>query len=143
MKWWRRQQLRRPPRPSHGYDLANIPNLFSCTQSAGISGGNIYFCSPTYSQLEGLPVQLAAHPFHSYQAYSYDWLLSIPEEIEVISRVGATWPITIYLLSQCALLLSKFIPCQQYYTPASPPGLIYYYWLSSRVHSFSHYQCPI
>ncbi|KZP14313.1 hypothetical protein FIBSPDRAFT_113704 [Athelia psychrophila] len=40
--------------------------------------------------------------------YSYDWLLSISGEYQVMSRAGFTWPIAIYLLSRCALIHSFF-----------------------------------
>ncbi|KZP14289.1 hypothetical protein FIBSPDRAFT_834142 [Athelia psychrophila] len=43
---------------------------------------------------------------HFYQAYSYDWLLSISGEHQVFSRAGLTWPIAIYLLSRCTFILS-------------------------------------
>ncbi|KZP14317.1 hypothetical protein FIBSPDRAFT_896693 [Athelia psychrophila] len=33
-------------------------------------------------------------------AYSYDWLLSISGEYQIIARAGITWPIAIYLLSR-------------------------------------------
>ncbi|KZP04457.1 hypothetical protein FIBSPDRAFT_806781 [Athelia psychrophila] len=50
-------------------------------------------------------------------AYSYDLLLSISEEHEVISRAGFTWPIAIYLLSRISaatplllIAIFQFIP---------------------------------
>ncbi|KZP13613.1 hypothetical protein FIBSPDRAFT_1049312, partial [Athelia psychrophila] len=50
-------------------------------------------------------------------AYSYDSLLSISEEHEIISRAGITWPIAIYLLSRIGtaaplllIAIFQFIP---------------------------------
>ncbi|KZP25787.1 hypothetical protein FIBSPDRAFT_949899 [Athelia psychrophila] len=40
----------------------------------------------------------------SFVAYAYDWLLSAPEEVELVSKRGLTWPIAIYFasrLSEC------------------------------------------
>lgn len=55
---------------------------------------------------------------HFYQAYSYDWLLSISAEHRVMSRVGLNCSTTIYLLSRCAFTLS-ILQCVLTYTAAS------------------------
>ncbi|KZP19464.1 hypothetical protein FIBSPDRAFT_1045441 [Athelia psychrophila] len=40
----------------------------------------------------------------SIAVYAYDWLLSISEEVEMVSNGGLTWPIAIYFLSRISLL---------------------------------------
>lgn len=39
---------------------------------------------------------------HMYQAYTYDWVLSISDECAVVSESGMTWSISIYFLLRYA-----------------------------------------
>ena len=39
---------------------------------------------------------------YCHQAYVYDWLLSVPEEVAIIEKRGLSWQFTIYLLSRYA-----------------------------------------
>ncbi|KZP06559.1 hypothetical protein FIBSPDRAFT_902716 [Athelia psychrophila] len=41
--------------------------------------------------------------------YAYDWLLSISEEVEIVSRSGLTWSIAIYFLSRASQLVCLFL----------------------------------
>ncbi|KZP20291.1 hypothetical protein FIBSPDRAFT_1044937 [Athelia psychrophila] len=53
-------------------------------------------------------------------AYLYDWLLSIPEENEVVSRAGVTWPIAIYLLSRITTAAHLLLLVIFTFAPARP-----------------------
>ncbi|KZP32783.1 hypothetical protein FIBSPDRAFT_1012773 [Athelia psychrophila] len=41
--------------------------------------------------------------------YAYDWLLSISEEVEIVSQSSLTWPIAIYFLSRTSQLVYLFL----------------------------------
>ncbi|KZP11644.1 hypothetical protein FIBSPDRAFT_1050574 [Athelia psychrophila] len=37
--------------------------------------------------------------------YAYDWVLSVSEEVELVSAAGLSWPIAIYFLSRAAMFI--------------------------------------
>ncbi|KZP03717.1 hypothetical protein FIBSPDRAFT_968752 [Athelia psychrophila] len=52
--------------------------------------------------------------------YAYDWVLSLSDEVELVSKSGLTWPIAIYFLSRLTLFAHMCL-VSLYQRDLSPP----------------------
>lgn len=59
---------------------------------------NIYLASISVS----VTVSVAGLILLANQVFMYDWLLSVSEEVEIISRSGLSWSIAVYISSRYA-----------------------------------------
>ncbi|KAF7975545.1 hypothetical protein HWV62_9385 [Athelia sp. TMB] len=72
-----------------------------------LAGCNYYFVAAfTVSLLQtSLSPTFLIHLAWTLKAYAYDWLLSISDEVEILSRYGLTFPIAIYFVSRISMFL--------------------------------------
>lgn len=94
----------------------HIESLHSVGVSASrccrsIPGYVLCICCRTFSEFNTSPVDSGSHIIH-LQAYSWDWLMSIPEEYTAIRKVGFSPPNIAYFVSRSVCM--KIIPSVAY-----------------------------
>ncbi|KZP29607.1 hypothetical protein FIBSPDRAFT_946849 [Athelia psychrophila] len=60
--------------------------------------------------LDHLPPVVEAELVYHWQAYAYDWLLSIPDEVEICLKHGLGWSMAVYFLSRTSEFVHGFLP---------------------------------